>query len=221
MAPLIPSCSLSASDRPPVRFVPAPFLLGVLCVLSGFTGRAHAFRALPAAASERAAWEASQDTARSDQQENVLKINTLSLFLGTGSVFYERKLREDRSFQLGTAYLQYKFDETTFSGLILTPEMRFYPKSNALSGFYTAPYLRLQRYMVKSGDGKGVYRNVGGGMLVGRQWVNESDFTMDLFFGGHYGRGSVDVDDGRDSDFETETFEGFRVRVGFAIGFAF
>lgn len=205
------------SGRLPRTAMAVPLLLGFLSI---FTGRAHAFHALPPAATERIA-QASQDTARSDKQENVLKINTLSLFLGTGSVFYERKLREDRSFQIGTAYLQYKFDETTFSGLILTPEMRFYTKSNALSGFYTAPYLRLQRFMAKSGDGKGVYRNLGGGVLIGRQWVKESDFTMDLFFGGHYGRGSVAVDDGSESDFETETFEGIRVRVGFAIGFAF
>lgn len=159
---------------------------------------------------------------RPQTQDNVVKINTLSLLLGTGSIFYERRLQENLSAQLGTAFLRYTFEGTTFGGLILTPEMRFYPRDNASSGFYMAPYLRLQQFTLKSGGDKGVYRNLGGGLLLGRQWITRSDFTMDLFFGGHYGRGTIDIDDGEDDeDFDTEVFEGFRPRVGFAIGFAF
>ena len=153
--------------------------------------------------------------------QNVLKVNTLSLLLGTGSIFYERKLAENRSAQAGVAFLRYKFDETTFTGLILTPEYRFYIRGNALSGPYLAPYGRIQNFSLKSGQDKGTYRNLGGGVLFGRQWVTNSDFTMDLFFGGHYGNGKISVESGDEEDFETDEFEGFRPRIGFAIGFAF
>lgn len=157
----------------------------------------------------------------SGSNKQTVKINTLSLLLGTGSIFYERKLAENRSVQFGTAFLQYKFDETTFTGLILTPEYRFYIRNNALSGPYLAPYGRFQNFTLKSGGGKGTYRNIGGGFLIGRQWITKSDFTMDLFFGGHYGNGKISVDSGDEEEFETEQFEGFRPRVGFAIGFSF
>lgn len=161
------------------------------------------------------------DTDSLEGHGNVLKINTLSLLLGTGSVFYERRIQEDRSAQMGLAFLRYTFEETTFSGLILTPEYRYYPKGNAISGFFMAPYGRMQQFTVKSEDNKGVYRNLGGGFLFGRQWITRSDFTMDLFLGAHYGRGTINVDNGEEEDFETESFEGIRGRVGFAIGFAF
>lgn len=153
--------------------------------------------------------------------QNVLKVNTLSLLLGTGSIFYERKLAENRSAQAGAAFLRYEINETTFTGLILTPEYRFYMRGNALSGPYLAPYGRFQKFSLKSGGDKGTYRNLGGGVLFGRQWITKSDFTMDLFFGGHYGNGKISVESGDEEDFETDEFEGFRPRIGFAIGFAF
>ena len=63
---------------------------------------------------------------------------------------------------------------------------------------------------------------VGGGLLFGRQWITKSGFTMDLFFGGHYGSGSAKASDsGGTSWFNTDLFSGFRTRVGFALGFAF
>jgi len=62
---------------------------------------------------------------------------------------------------------------------------------------------------------------MGGGLIFGRQWITDSGFTMDLFFGGHYGKADVTVDSGPDSFDKTGLFEGFRMRMGFAIGFAF
>lgn len=191
-------------------------------LLAGFAGT-QTLSAQTASAQSVSTTETRASSAEktSDSHKQTLKINTLSLLLGTGSIFYERKLAENRSVQFGTAFLRYKFDETTFTGLILTPEYRFYVRNNALSGPYLAPYARFQNFSLKSGGDKGTYRNVGGGFLIGRQWVTNSDFTMDLFFGGHYGNGKISVDSGDEEEFETEQFEGFRPRVGFAIGFSF
>lgn len=154
--------------------------------------------------------------------KNVLKINTLSLIVGTGSIFYERKISDMTSLQMGVAYLGYKFSDTKFTGLVLTPEFRIYPKKNAIDGMYIAPYLRYQNFTVSntSTSDKGSLSVIGGGLLFGRQWITNSGFTMDLFFGGHYGSAKVTVDSGTDS-FDKNMFSGFGVRAGFALGFAF
>ncbi|MEY1638729.1 hypothetical protein [Tenuifilum osseticum] len=45
---------------------------------------------------------------------------------------------------------------------------------------------------------------------------------MDLFFGGHYSKGSIETEEGATGEnFDVEKFEGFRIRIGFSIGFAF
>jgi hypothetical protein len=154
-------------------------------------------------------------------EKNVLKINTLCLILGTGSVFYERKLSDAMSGQLGVAYLNYKISGTKFTGLILTPEVRFYTKKNAIDGMYVAPYIRYQNYSLSDNSAKGTLSSIGGGLLLGRQWIKASGFTMDLFFGGHYGSASLKATEGDVTTFDTKLFSGFGFRVGFALGFAF
>lgn len=164
----------------------------------------------------------SQSTEKTSASEkNVLKVNTLSLILGTGSIFYEHKLSDGLSGQLGVAYSGLKLGDTKFSGLILTPEIRLYPKKNAIDGFYIAPYLRYQNFTLSSGGSKGTLSSMGGGLLFGRQWIKKSGFTMDLFFGGHYGSSTVKASTGDVTDFKTSGLSGFGVRVGFAIGFGF
>jgi hypothetical protein len=162
----------------------------------------------------------SQEKPQVAPENNVLKINALSLFLGTGSVFYERKLSDATSGQLGLAYVGLKYQDTKFSGIILTPEVRIYPRKNAIDGFYVAPYLRYQNYTLQSGSDKGTLSSMGGGFLFGREWITKSGFTMDLFFGGHYGSSNIKVKSGTDN-FKTDFITGFGIRVGFAIGFAF
>jgi len=153
-------------------------------------------------------------------EKNVFKINSLSLLLGTGSIFYERKFSDLISGQLGVAYMGVKISDTKFRGYILTPEVRIHPKKNAIDGFYIAPYMRYQNYSLSSGSDKGTLSSVGGGLLVGRQWIKKSGFTMDLFFGGHYSTSSI-KSDSETSSFKTDFITGFGVRVGFALGFAF
>ncbi|NOU18888.1 MAG: DUF3575 domain-containing protein [Bacteroidales bacterium] len=164
-----------------------------------------------------------QDKSTVSSEKNVLKVNTLSLFLGTGSVFYERKISNMTSAQLGVGYLNFKFSNTKFTGLILTPEFRIYPKKGAIDGFYLAPYFRYQKYTLENttDNSKGSLTSMGGGLVFGRQWITNSGFTMDLFFGGHYGSADVKVDSGAGSFDKTNLFEGFKMRVGFALGFAF
>lgn len=155
-------------------------------------------------------------------EKNVLKVNTLSLFLGTGSIFYEHGFSDKISGQLGVGYLGYKAGGTKFSGLFLTPEVRLYPKSNAIDGFYIAPYVRYQNLSLSITDGKGTMSSIGGGLAFGRQWITNSGFTMDLFFGGHYSSTSFKAESGAtEESFNLKAFKGFKPRIGFALGFAF
>lgn len=161
------------------------------------------------------------ETSVSASEKNVLKVNTLSLIIGTGSIFYERKLSDGLSGQMGVTYLNYKASGTKFTGLILTPEVRLYPKKNAIDGFYVAPYLRYQNYTLSDASAKGTLSVMGGGLLFGRQWIKKSGFTMDMFFGGHYGSASLKATYGDTSTLNSDLFSGFGFRAGFALGFAF
>jgi len=166
-----------------------------------------------------------QEKATNSTEKNVLKVNTLSLFLGTGSIFYERKISDITSAQMGVGYMSFKLGDTKFTGLILTPEFRIYAKKKAIDGAYLAPYFRYQRYTLENADedSKGTLTSMGGGLLFGRQWITDSGFTMDLFFGGHYGSADVKVETAgaTEDSFDKNFFEGFKMRIGFALGFAF
>lgn len=155
-------------------------------------------------------------------EKNVLKVNTLALIIGTGTIFYERKVTDLVSAQLGVGYLNYSIDESKFTGLILTPECKFYIRKDAIDGFYISPYLRYNQYKYSQKDetGEGSFTSMGGGVAFGRQWIFKRGFIMDLFFGGHYTDGNVDITSG-DEPADVTKFEGFKTRVGFAIGFAF
>lgn len=154
-------------------------------------------------------------------EKNVLKVNTLSLFLGTGSIFYEHGFSDMISGQMGVGYLNYKAGGTKFSGLFLTPEVRIYATKNAIDGFYIAPYLRYQKLSLAVSDAEGSLTSMGGGLCFGRQWITNSGFTMDLFFGGHYGSANAKAKVGEVEQFNVNAFKGFKPRIGFALGFAF
>ncbi|HPB13984.1 MAG: DUF3575 domain-containing protein [Bacteroidales bacterium] len=155
-------------------------------------------------------------------EKNVLKVNTLSLLVGTGSIFYEREISDLVSAQMGVGYMGYTLGKTKFSGLILTPECKFYIRNNAIDGFYFAPYLRYNKfgYESKEGDNEGQYSSYGGGLAFGRQWIFKKGFVIDFFFGGHYTDGSIDIKSGGEPEDVTK-IEGLKVRVGLALGFAF
>jgi len=157
----------------------------------------------------------------SQNESHTVKINPLSALLRIGSVFYEHKLSDKGSIQLGLAYTGIKFDDTKFSGLMVTPEYRFYPKENALNGLYLAPYLRYQNFKVTSNEDKGSYNSFGGGAVLGRQWIYKSGFTLDLFFGPSFNSGNYKAESGDgEVDFKGG-IDGFGIRTGILIGFGF
>jgi hypothetical protein len=124
--------------------------------------------------------------------QNVLKINPLSLFTLTTSVFYERIINEQMSGQLGFFYTfpGVTIAHTSYRGFGLTPEFRYYVFSEAPNGFYVGPFLRYQRFTLKyqedgnQFDGQsGTFTAFGGGGLLGYQWVFGKRVSLDAFFG--------------------------------------
>lgn len=166
------------------------------------------------------AFGVSKTKAQELENKNTFKINPLSLFLRTGSVFYERKLNDNSSLQIGVAYSGLKFDEVGYNGLVITPEYRLYTRNKAIDGFYFAPYLRYQNFNVKSGEDKGRLSTLGGGVLLGRQWIFTKGFALDIFIGPSYSSGSYKITVGTEPDFKGGV-EGLGIRTGIAIGLGF
>lgn len=157
------------------------------------------------------------------QKENVVKINIFSPIVKTLNIQYERKVKEDASFQLGFFYTGYSVSETSFSGIGITPEYRFYLSDTpAPAGVYIAPFVRYQNFSLTEStvNGKATLSTFGGGVILGKQWIFKEKIVLDIFIGPSYSSGSLKVTSGSSSNFETGAFDGFGIRTGLCFGFA-
>ena len=172
-------------------------------------------------------------------QDNVLKVNILSPIVKTGSFFFEHKLSDNSSFQLGGLFTKWSItDGTEFSGFAITPEYRFYlsERKDAMEGFYVGPYLRYQNLTLldtyTSFDSNGnpttdkqeaSLNTFGGGVVVGHQWLFKERFSLDVFLGPSYNGGKLSYKDSSSSNenLDSGTFTGFGVRSGITFGIAF
>ncbi|RYZ23623.1 MAG: DUF3575 domain-containing protein [Chitinophagaceae bacterium] len=163
--------------------------------------------------------------AQTDKKNN-FKLNIFSPIVKTGSFFYERKLNDKSSAQLGVGFTSFgKSDGVKLSGIFITPEYRFYPSENALSGFYVGPFLRFQSLKLEDktagSSGKATLTTFGGGAVIGRQWVFGDIVSFDIFAGPSFNTGKVKVQSGDDEFDVPGSFEGFGARVGITVGVNF
>jgi hypothetical protein len=157
------------------------------------------------------------------EQKNILKFNPFSFLLSTGSVFYEHKIDDMSSWQLGLAYVGYADLSSTLSGIAVTPEYRMYFNKDAISGMYIAPFLRYQNFkMTNEMNATAKYTSFGGGILLGRQWVYRKGFVLDAFAGPIYNAGQLsNISDAAIFNKPGFGFDGFGIRAGIALGFGF
>jgi hypothetical protein len=161
------------------------------------------------------------------QNQNAIKINPLSLILATGNIAYERAIGKTTSVQLGMFYTGVGIGDFKYSGLGITPEVRFYiaGRKEALNGVYVGPYLRYQNFTIKDKeDGSQVaFNSFGGGAVLGWEKSWPSGFVLDLFVGPAYNSGTVKSKNGSDPDeFDVSSgFDGFGIRSGITLGFSF
>jgi hypothetical protein len=149
----------------------------------------------------------------------IVKANTLSLFAGGMTVFYEQAFAPATSFQLAvhSGAIEPWAALYTVRYRSLAPEMRFYLRSaQAPQGIYMGPYLKYQ-HLRRTYSDKSFNENSGGlgaGLTAGRQWVRRRGFVMDIFGGiGYYLVQSSFV--------HSVDPDGLDARLGFSLGYAF
>jgi len=161
--------------------------------------------------------------AQKTEPNNNIKVNILSPVVRTGSVFYERRLGASTTAQLGAFYTGYSADGLKLRGFGITPEFRYYASKDkgAMNGFYVAPFVRYQNYTISEDINKGTLSTVGGGLLLGSQWLLKGGLNIDLFAGPSYNSGSVKIKSGTDSFDLPGGVNGFGIRGGLTVGIAF
>ena len=159
--------------------------------------------------------------------QSAIKLNPLSLFAATVNVAYETKLSDMQTGQLGLFYSGVSVGDVSYSGIGITPEYRFYlGNGEALDGLYAGPFVRYQNLSLKADDGvnegKASLTSFGGGLVLGRQWMFNDVFTLDIFLGPKYSSTSLDVEsDSEEFDNLSGFFSsGLGVRFGVTVGLA-
>ena len=168
------------------------------------------------------------------QKKNAIKINPFSPLVKTFNLQYERVLNEKSSFQLGLFYTGAESGDVTLTGIGITPEYRMYLSNDkeAPAGFFIAPFVRYQNFTLKADvlndvsetvEGKASFSAFRPGLLIGHQWLFSDKVTFEMFFGPTYSVNSVKVksDYGTEDDFSASALDGFGLRAGFSLGFAF
>jgi hypothetical protein len=145
-------------------------------------------------------------------QQNIVKLNAFSLFLGNISLQYERSLNEKSSVCMGISFMperglpgfatskdeDNRAEDFTLGGFAITPEYRYYFTGNGPKGFYVAPYFRYAKYNTSSfsfnydrSDGttgtvdmSGHYTTTVGGIMFGSQWLLGDKWTLDWWIAG-------------------------------------
>jgi hypothetical protein len=164
-------------------------------------------------------------------QTSALKLNLFSLPVKTASVFFEHKMGDMTSAQLGVFYTGFSVGDTKFSGFGVTPEYRFFLTGEAMQGFYMGPYVRYQSFTLTnetdlSGFGgtttkdEATLSTFGGGVNIGYQWLFKQRVALEPFLRVGYSAGTVKVTSGNDN-FSTGSFDGFGLMPGLNLGIAF
>ncbi len=166
-----------------------------------------------------------QPKSQDNAAQNAIKLNPLSLVFATGNVAYERAVSGNQSIQLGIFYSGVSISDLKYTGLGITPEYRIYFAGNkqAMNGVYVGPFVRYQRFALKDKDtdDEAKFTSFGGGAVIGWEKTWQSGFVLDLFVGPSFNSGKV-KDKSGNSDFDVVgSIDGFGLRTGITIGFAF
>ncbi len=189
-------------------------------------------------------------------QNLVIKINPLSLAAVTANIQAEYALNEKMSAQLGffigSVNLGFGADGVDggvgYTWFGITPEFRYYAQNktkDAPRGLYVAPFVRYRsirtKYegsiedpdnagLVTTGEITASINAIGGGVLLGYQWLFGDVFALDMFIGPQYSQANTTLKascencDGTEDVFSESaglSFGGIGIRAGLAVGVAF
>lgn len=204
-------------------------------------------------------------------QSHVLKTNLLGPLAGQYQLVYEHSLSTHFSAQLSAGYLagqsegssiingdSYSYDSKR-SGFIIIPEVRWYPAGNGPEGLFVGAFGRMRQAnndlsdnsqsTATTGVGQNLSRenkvsSIGGGAVLGFQWISKGGVSFDIFAGPSYKSRSTettydtaslnesatntDYDNLGDElfnqkflDFKLQDSDGWGLRFGFHLGYAF
>jgi hypothetical protein len=165
--------------------------------------------------------------AQDNGAQNAIKLNPLSLIFATGNVAYERAISSNTSIQLGVFYTGVSISDLKYSGLGITPEVRFYFAGNkeVMNGVYAAPFVRYQNFKIKIKDSdpeeSATFTSFGGGAIIGWEKTFASGFVLDIFAGPQYNSGKIKEKSGGSTFDVAGSIDGFGLRTGITLGFAF
>lgn len=166
-------------------------------------------------------------------RNTVIKINPLSLFALTGSAFIEHAVTPNISVQLGGFVTGVEISDVKFNGYGITPEVRYYfsEAKEAPAGPYVGGYGRILNYKLRVQDTdanteyRATYAPIGVGAVVGNQWIFNSGFSLDVYVGGGFNGGKLEVNTGTEDDFDLGFLNlignGLRIRPGLTVGYSF
>ena len=151
-----------------------------------------------------------------DEPKNVVKANPLGLIFGNANISYERALGNHSSIVFAPSFGFLKLNDLKYSTFGLGAEYRFYLSGSKMApkGTYVAPGVSFQFGKVKSDVSETNLTGFGGKAVIGRQWVFESGFTLDLQGGIQYTSFSFEGDIG------ASAFKGVLPTLGLGLGYA-
>jgi hypothetical protein len=117
----------------------------------------------------------------------------------------------------------FHFREHVFSGMAITPEVKFHLTPTYLKGVYVSTFFRYRKL---SWDipSKGVgadFISLGGGFTMGYQFLIKNLIVLDLFIGPAFSSHDLKVKTGVVDDFKLGITAGVGVRSGIGLGIAF
>lgn len=121
-----------------------------------------------------------------------IKLNPFALLGGSDLISFEMPIGERYSIQLGGGYGGFKFGSFKYSSYGAGVQFRLYFK-DLMDGWYLAPDVSWNGGTVKVSDPLDAnsessinYNGFGGGARIGRQWLFDSGFLIDLNLGAGY-----------------------------------
>lgn len=165
-----------------------------------------------------------------DTRMHTVKLNLHAPFLGGFYLAYEHILNDDITAGTDFFILGHSYDDVKWSGFGISPEVRFYFKSNVYSGYYLAPYVRYQNAKISDNisvvtngietriDREGRHQLLGFGLNLGHNFVFNDRISIDLYAGPQFQR---KFESGEAKDRSLYFNARYFARVGLNVGFKF
>ncbi len=164
-------------------------------------------------------------------KSNSVKFNAFGMFAGQYQLAFERAINDKITIQLSGGLVSRKWELGTYEqkdgGFVIIPEARYY-FNESMKGLYAGAFARYKSGSTTATDADGeVYYEasrsaVGGGAVLGYQFLIAERLVLDLFAGPQYKTTSSEVKTGTETalDLKGES-DGIGARFGFNIGVAF